>query len=232
VFFSFLACASTSVAEAPIPWWHLEPTALTLKTHRRRQNLTAFLCKFTPGALTLAFLRGYDVSAGATAWDEEDGDVSKHILSCPPISCMPFNCPGHESFRKGLSGCGIDTVSAPVDTVFSLVFTTSDLNFPPATSEVVRLITVVSPCGQGQMYCPGLAKPAHATGELACGTTDCISRAAIIALQPIEPTLAAPSIAFSTALPVSAISNTTYDFLSVYVHGHRDTIIPQVRCLY
>jgi hypothetical protein len=85
------------------------------------------------------------VPEGMMAWDEEDGDTSKRILSCPPIFCISFNCPGHELFRKGLSGCGIDTLNAPVGTVFVLTFTVSDYSFPPATSEVLRRIIVVLP---------------------------------------------------------------------------------------
>jgi hypothetical protein len=174
------------------------------------------------------------VSEGASAWDEEDGDVSKRILSCPPISCVPFNCPGHEMFRKGVSGCGIDTVSAPVGTVFALAFTVSDLSFPPITSEALRRIVVVSPCEQGQTYCPALAQPTLATSEFACGTTDCMSRSAIISLQPVKPPLVPPYIEFSKALPVSAISNRSAGLsrFSASVNGRRATIHSLVRCTY
>jgi hypothetical protein len=135
--------------------------------------------------------------------------VSKRILSCPPISCMPFSCPGHETFRKGLSGCGIDTVNAPVGTVFVLKFTVSDLSFPPATSEAQRHIIVVSPCGQDQTYCPDLAQPDLGLGDFICGTTDCISRAAILSRQPVQSPGFPPSIEFSEAIPSSAISNSS-----------------------
>lgn len=142
---------------------------------------------------------------GAQAWDHEDGDLSDHVLSCPPAMCMLFNCPGHETIRKGLSGCGIDTVNAPVNTEFSLQFTVSDFSNPAATVTVERLITVVSPCEQGTLYCHDLAWPAHATGTHACGTTDCLSRVAILALEPPETVQTAPSVKFSTAVPMSAI---------------------------
>jgi hypothetical protein len=159
--------------------------------------------------------------------------VSKRILSCPPISCMPFNCPGHELFRKGLSGCGIDTVNAPVGTVFVLAFTVSDYSFPPATSEVLRRIIVVSPCDQGQTYCPDLAKPVRPIGQFACGTTDCISRAAILALQPIQPPVVPPSMEFSKALPVATISNRSdgFSLFPTSVPGRSATISSQVCCL-
>jgi hypothetical protein len=173
------------------------------------------------------------VAAGATAWDKEDGDISKRVLSCPPVSCMPFNCPGHDFFRKGLSGCGIDTLNAPVGTEFALAFTVSDLSIPPATSEVLRRIIVVSPCKPGQTYCPELAGPALSTDEFACGKTDCISRAAILAQQPVQPTRAPPSARFSTALPVSAISNRSagQSQISGSLHGQREKIFSPVRFL-
>jgi hypothetical protein len=165
-----------------------------------------------------------------SAWDEEDGDVSKRVLTCPPTACVPFNCPGHEFFRKGLSGCGIDTLSAPVGTVFGLAFTVSDLSMPPATSEVLRRIMVVSPCGEGHTYCPDLAKPALSTDEHACGTTDCSSRAALLALQPVQSTAIPPFIEFTQALPVSSISNRSAGspLFSGFVHGSRATSLVQV----
>jgi hypothetical protein len=160
--------------------------------------------------------------------------VSKRILSCPPINCMPFNCPGHEMFRKGLSGCGIHTVNAPVGTVFVLTFIVSDLSFPSATSEVVRRIIVVSPCGRGQTYCSALAQPAPANSEFACGTSDCISRAAILSLQPAQPLLVPLSIEFSKALPLCAISNRSVglSMLSGSLLGGRAATHSLVCCTY
>jgi hypothetical protein len=192
------------------------------------------ICSNNCGVRSVVFMMGCGVFAGATAWDMEDGDLSKHILSCPPSSCKLFNCPGHESFRKGLSGCGIDTVNAPVGTLFFLTFTVSDLAIPPATSEVVRLITVASPCREGQIYCPNLAKSALSTGEHACGTTECISRAAIVALEPMETFTEAVSVHFSAGLPLAAISNTSNisSSLSGSMQGRKATILSQVCCLF
>jgi hypothetical protein len=167
------------------------------------------------------------------AWDEEDGDLSKRVLTCPPIYCVHFNCPGHEFFRTGLSGCCIDTVSAPVGTVFSLPFTVSDLGIPPGTSEVLRHIMVVSPCKEGQTYCPDLAKPALSTDEHACGTTDCTSRAALLALQPVQPTFRPPSIEFNQSLPASTISNRSAGspMFAGFVYGGRATSLVLVHFL-
>lgn len=131
--------------------------------------------------------------------------MSDRVLSCPPASCMLFNCPGHEFFQKGLSGCGIDTLNAPVDTEFSLKFTVADFSNPPATVSVERRIIVVSPCQHADIYCPELAWPAHATGAHACGSTNCPSRAAILALEASDATQTSPSVKFSTSVPVSAL---------------------------
>jgi hypothetical protein len=174
------------------------------------------------------------VPEGAMAWDKEDGDVSKRTLCCPRTACMQFNCPrGQLNWPQTASQgprCGIDTANVPVGNVFVLAFTVLDFSFPPVTSEAVRRIIVVSPCDKGQTYCPDLAKPAHPIGEFACGTADCISRAAIVALQLIQPRMGPPSIALSNSLPVSAISNTSAGFWRYYrsVLGRSATTSSQV----
>ena len=140
---------------------------------------------------------------------------------------MPFNCPGHESRVKGLSGCGIDTVSAPVDTIFVLNFVVSDLHTPPAITGVSRMIVVVSPCGAEDIYCADLADPQQPPGSgHACGTTDCASRAAILALQPPEPV--APSLMFSSAVPLTSLSDTQDSPSPVLIHGHEHRSFSQV----
>ena len=127
------------------------------------------------------------------------------VLSCPPDACMFFNCPGHESRFKGVFGCRIDAVSAAVDTPFALEFAVPDSQTPPNIATVQRLIVVVSPCGAEEIYCADLADPQQPPGSgHACGTTDCESRAAILALQPSEPV--APSLTFSSAVPLISVS--------------------------
>lgn len=39
--------------------------------------------------------------AGVTALDAEDGVLTPRVLACPPESCLPFGCPGHEFQTKG-----------------------------------------------------------------------------------------------------------------------------------
>lgn len=131
--------------------------------------------------------------------------MSPSILSCPPDECMKFGCPGHKSSRKGLSGCGVDTVMAPVGTLFSVGFTVLDYSTPPALSSVQRMIMVVSPCSQEEIYCPDLVQPVQGAGELACGSSDCVSRAAMLSLQPEQPVSIAPTVEFSHAVPSSAV---------------------------
>ena len=174
-----------------------------------------------PGTTPPMLLRYHPLSvlwlppAGGTGWDEEDGDVTERILSCPPDSCMLFNCPGHQSHRKGLSGCGIDTLTAAVGTFYAVIFTVMDLSTPPATTTAKRYVEVVSPCESAKIYCPALAPPTTPTLEHACGTTDCTSREAILALQPPEAAPVPPSIEYSTAVPLTAVSSLQSQLSSV-----------------
>ena len=141
---------------------------------------------------------------------------------------MPFNCPGHESRLKGLSGCVIDTVSAPLDTIFAVEFVVSDAHTPPATAAMSRLIVVVSPCEPGAVYCYDLADPRQAPGSgHACGTTNCVSRAAILALQPAEPV--APILTFSSAVPVTSVSEADGTSTTPPIHGHEHRSFSQVQ---
>lgn len=39
---------------------------------------------------------------GVLALDPEEGDLSRRVLACPPDSCLPFGCPGHEFEAKGV----------------------------------------------------------------------------------------------------------------------------------
>ena len=44
---------------------------------------------------------GMICESGVVAVDDEDGDLSARVLSCPPASCLAFGCPGHEFAVKG-----------------------------------------------------------------------------------------------------------------------------------
>ena len=141
---------------------------------------------------------------------------------------MPFNCPGHESRLKGLSGCVIDTVSAPLDTVFAVEFVVSDAYTPSARAAVSRLVVVVSPCQPEDIYCAELADPQQAPGSgHACGTTDCVSRAAIVALQPAEPV--APILTFSSAVPLTSVSESEGTSTTSPIQGHEHRSFSQVQ---
>eukprot|EP00976_Prorocentrum_cordatum_P080618 1184043-Prorocentrum_minimum.AAC.1 len=72
------------------------------------------------------------------------GDLTEHVLSCPPAHCLPAGCPGHEFRRKGLLGC-LNT-SAPVGTIFSVSFVVFDHAQPPNVAAVSRLVTIAPPC--------------------------------------------------------------------------------------
>lgn len=138
------------------------------------------------------------VHAGATAFDPEDGDLTYRILTCPPPTCMPFGCPGHEMRRKGIQGCGVDTATAAVGTLITFDIVVMDLSVPPVITRVTRVIRVVSPCAASEIYCPDL--PARLT----CGTTACPARAAASASDPAAAH--PPSLAFTAAVPSTLIS--------------------------
>jgi hypothetical protein len=76
------------------------------------------------------------------------------VLACPPASCLPRGCPGHEFRKKGIQGCGIDT-SAPVGSVFSLTFVVLDRWLPPAMATTERVITIRGPCPAAAHFCNG-----------------------------------------------------------------------------
>ena len=87
---------------------------------------------------------------GAIAHDDVDGNLTDSLLVCPPESCMPFGCAGHELWRKGVDSC-LNT-STPVGTVFSVDFVVFDTDGVHASA--TRTITIGEPCPEGQYWCP------------------------------------------------------------------------------
>ncbi|KAK3268689.1 hypothetical protein CYMTET_22821 [Cymbomonas tetramitiformis] len=88
---------------------------------------------------------------GATAHDDEDGDLTSKVLACPPESCLSTGCPGHEWASKGLQGC-LNT-SADVGTVFDIRFVVYDSMVPAQNDSVTRVVTIVQPCSGGDELC-------------------------------------------------------------------------------
>ncbi|KAK3273248.1 hypothetical protein CYMTET_18494, partial [Cymbomonas tetramitiformis] len=103
---------------------------------------------------------------GAEAVDAEEGDISRHVLACPPDSCIDMGCPEHEFVRKGLAGC-LNT-SAAVGTVFSIQFVVLDSALPPNLARVTRYVTIGTPCAEGEVFCEEL--------DGSCGTVACEHR--------------------------------------------------------
>lgn len=62
----------------------------------------------------------------------------------------------------------MDTVSAPIGTVFAFDFVVLDRHMPAASARITRTITVVSPCAPRQIYCPKQTKQ--------CGSAPCSAR--------------------------------------------------------
>ena len=109
--------------------------------------------------------------------DHAGTNLTLTILSCPPASCLPFGCPGHEYSRKGLQGC-VETETYPVGAQLVITFTVFDKETPPGSSSVDRLLRVVSPCSGDEIHCPAL--------EQACGTTSCEVREALLGPEETE----------------------------------------------
>ena len=129
------------------------------------------------------------VDAGALAEDAYGHGLAGRVLSCPPDSCLPFGCPGHEFSRKGLDGCGIDTRDAAVGTQYSLNFVVFDHNVPPLSVTVTRYVSIVAPCTAEEIYCPN-------TPSQMCGSAPCAVREQLADPEPPAP----PKVVFSTAI--------------------------------
>lgn len=126
-------------------------------------------------------LLGALCEAGPTASDPEDGDITHRVLACPPALCLQRGCPGHELQGKGLAGCGVDTVNAPVGTVFNITFTVFDTHRPSSSASIFRLVHVMSPCAQAQVYCPDSAVQC---ADAPCSLRDAMQDAAADAVLP------------------------------------------------
>lgn len=115
--------------------------------------------------------------AGGQASDIEDGNLTSHIVSCPPDSCLATGCKGHEYEQKGIAGCGIDSVGGNIDQEFAIVFAVWDLGSPAQMATAQRTMRIVSPCAADQIFCDGV--PGYE-----CGTLPCTARAQLAALAP------------------------------------------------
>lgn len=124
--------------------------------------------------------------AGPVAYDETDGFITERVLACPPVSCIPFGCSGHELHVKGLAGCGVDTENAPVGTAFNITFTVFDSHRPAASASLVRSYVIVSPCLAAEVYCPELSDP--------CGTALCSVQTVTDSYSEEEPDIPPPNI--------------------------------------
>eukprot|EP00892_Ulva_mutabilis_P001791 jgi/Ulvmu1/11612/UM008_0013.1 len=158
---------------------------------------------------------GVQCEAGVAAVDPEEGDLTARVLACPPESCLPLGCPGHEFESKGLQGCGIDSVGAPAGTSWLLPFVVFDKHRPAEQASLVKTVTLLAPCSSfTDTYCPGAAAP--------CGPTPCSLRqpAAPAAADIPPPTIVANA---SLVLPgLQLVSDSTQEAL--------DTLIVSAPC--
>ncbi|KAK3274238.1 hypothetical protein CYMTET_17570 [Cymbomonas tetramitiformis] len=106
--------------------------------------------------------------SGATAMDDEDGDLTGSVLACPPAACLDVGCPGHEFATKGVQGC-LDT-AAEAGTIFEILFMVLDRGAPALNATATRTITIDSPCEAGQELC---------LEDRVCSSTPCDVRASM-----------------------------------------------------
>ncbi|KAG2499887.1 hypothetical protein HYH03_002176 [Edaphochlamys debaryana] len=86
-----------------------------------------------------------------SAVSSEGANLTSAIALCPPNNCAKTQCRMHWADRKQPSECGVDTVTAPVGTTFTLRVVVFDSRGANASAE--RQVTVASPCAPGQTYC-------------------------------------------------------------------------------
>lgn len=90
---------------------------------------------------------------GGVATDAEDGDLTNVIITCPAASCLAIGCPQHSFPKKGIQGCGVDTVLAAPGTEYRLKFVVWDRNVPSMMATAERIIRVETPCDAEELFC-------------------------------------------------------------------------------
>lgn len=117
------------------------------------------------------------IARHAGVWSQNDAghNLTRNVLACPPAECLQYSCPSFAFQHQGLQSCDIDTANAPVGTVYKITFMVHTNTHPAATSTVSRLVRVVSPCQEDEVYCP--------SALTACGTADCTARTALEAVN-------------------------------------------------
>lgn len=104
-----------------------------------------------------------------------DFECCPQVLACAPASCMSRGCPGYEFSSIGLTACGID-VTAPIGTVYTINFTVLDNGRPPLRASVIRVVTIVNPCGSDFMCDDGICSSSIPSANASVLTTTCEER--------------------------------------------------------
>ena len=87
---------------------------------------------------------------------------------------MATGCIGSRVTDKQPIACGVDTVNADIGTVFTLTFAVHNSAGQGAT--VQRVVTVISPCDDGQFFC-----------GTSCSEVDCETQASVASLPGASP---------------------------------------------
>ena len=121
--------------------------------------------------------------------------------ACRRVSPTQHSFPLTVESLAGLAGCGVATETAAIGTQFTVEFLVFDRHVPAASASVTKTITVVSPCTDFQLFCPGLQPECAA--DLPCALRSEPSEE-----QPLSRLAASPESAFpSGAVVFSADAN-------------------------
>lgn len=111
---------------------------------------------------------------GAEASDAVAGDLTSAVLACAPGSCLNTGCVGYEWVKKGMLGC-INT-SAPVGTIFEVIFTVYNTAIPAQFANASRTIVIIDPCDSGEELCE----------DLSCSSIACDQRDEILQTENMD----------------------------------------------
>jgi hypothetical protein len=116
----------------------------------------------------------------------------------------------------------VDTVSAPVDTIFTFPFLVFDKSFPALKASVNRTLRVVSPCASKEIYCPTLPQK--------CGSTTCPARAALY-VPEAEPAAPFYHLRFDQSVLPDTVTNASgVSVLSMATPCEQQPAIPLTFC--
>ena len=133
---------------------------------------------------------------GVSAYDSVGTSLSYNVLACAPPSCAAAAaCPAYAFAQGGISGCGVNS-SAPVGTLYTLVFSVHSADSRVAAASVSRRVLVVDRCDL----------PFNNCGDV-CVEVPCATLAIVEAIHgPVTPRPPLFTFGFAQSSPAAAAS--------------------------